>query len=83
MGMMAFHLLFTDEAADECRTVVPVSISASRVERWSSWIYCADHGCDSSWRSSTCGGSGDAPSAEARRRFYDGATYGHTPRRAS
>ena len=47
MGMMAFHLLFPDEAADECRTVVPVGISdLPRRTFVFMEAYCADPRCD-------------------------------------
>jgi hypothetical protein len=50
MGMIACHLLFPNEAADECRTVVPVGISDLRHPTFVFMeAYCTDPRCDC-WR---------------------------------
>lgn len=47
MGMIGFHLLFPDQAENECRTVIPVG-RADLPQRTYAFLeaYCADPGCD-------------------------------------
>ena len=47
MGLIGFHLLFPDEAENECRTVIPVG-RADLPDRTFAFLeaYCADPECD-------------------------------------
>jgi hypothetical protein len=47
VGMIGFHLLFPDEAANECRTVIPVGrTDLPRRTFVLTEAYCADPQCD-------------------------------------